>query len=79
MQIGWELVLAERLGVYVFKRQLDVHQNFVLLIPWSGDVIRNACLGVPVVVQRVIDPINIQWVKNTIPGLSHWVKDLALP
>ena len=35
--------------------------------------------GVPVVAQEVMNPTNIHENVGPIPGLTHWVKDLALP
>ena len=36
-------------------------------------------LGVPVVAQQVKNPTSILENAGLIPGLAHWVKDLALP
>ena len=35
-------------------------------------------LGVPVVAQRVMNPTSIYEDEGSIPGLTPWVKDLAL-
>ena len=34
--------------------------------------------GIPVVAQRVKNPTNISEHVGSIPGLTQWVKDLAL-
>ena len=36
-------------------------------------------MGVPVVAQRAKNPTSIHEDEASIPGLDHWVKDLALP
>ena len=36
-------------------------------------------LGVPVVAQQVENPTIIHEDVGSIPGLTHWVKDLVLP
>ena len=38
-----------------------------------------AHLGVPIVAQQVKNPTSIQEDADSIPGLSQWIKDLALP
>ena len=35
--------------------------------------------GVPFVAQQVKNPTSIHEGSGSIPGLSHWVKDPALP
>ena len=35
-------------------------------------------LGVPVVAQRVKNPISIHEDSDSVPGLARWVKDPAL-
>ena len=36
-------------------------------------------IGVPIVAQGVKNPISIHKDAGSIPGLTQWVKDLALP
>ena len=36
-------------------------------------------LGVPFVARRLMNPTKIHEDVDSIPGLSQWVKDLALP
>ena len=35
--------------------------------------------GIPIVAQRVKNPASIHDDAGSIPGLTQWVKDLALP
>ena len=35
--------------------------------------------GAPIVAQRVMNPTSIHEVADSIPDLTQWVKDLALP
>ena len=40
---------------------------------------RKALVGVPVVAQQVKNPTSIHEDVGSVPGLTQWVKDLALP
>ena len=37
------------------------------------------CMGVPVVAQQAINPTSIHEDAGSIPGLTQWITDLALP
>ena len=43
------------------------------------DTIKKVKRGVPVVVQWLTNPTRNREVVRSIPGLTQWVKDLALP
>ena len=46
---------------------------------WFQGAFKNPCKGVLIVAQRVENPTSIHEDAGLIPGLSQWVKDLALP
>ena len=35
--------------------------------------------GVPILAQQLINPTSMHMADGSIPGLTQWVKDLALP
>ena len=43
------------------------------------ELVRAAHLGVPVVAQQLTNPTGTHEVLGSIPGLSQWVKNPALP
>ena len=46
----------------------------------EGWQIKNSVsMGVPIVAQWLTNPTRNHEVVGSIPGLDHWVKDLALP
>ena len=45
----------------------------------KGDFFKKESFGVPVVAQWLADPTRNHEVAGSIPGLSQWVKDPALP
>ena len=44
-----------------------------------GKSFKNTDRGVPVVAQQVKNPTSIHKAAGSIPGLTQWVKELALP
>ena len=57
-----------------------IHQRGQL--PWDiqkSSVASKCCQGFPIVAQELKNPTRNHEVVGLIPGLTQWVKDLALP
>ena len=48
-------------------------------VPGLAQLVKDAALGVPVVVQWLTNPTRNHEVAGLIPALAQWVKRLALP
>ena len=64
------------------KQKTEPHAVSSLLKPpvwWRQETIRKAHAGVAVVAPWLTNPTSIHEEEGSIPGLTQWVKNLALP
>jgi len=75
---AWDFLSESQLQAVNFRqRKESLAQDLVLLCQVTTFKIIN--LGVPIVVQWLMNPTRNHEVAGSIPGLAQWVKDPVLP
>ena len=67
--------------VWLWRRPVTTAPNQPLAweLPYTCSTKKKVKLGVPFMAQWLTNPASIHEEVGSIPGLTHWVKDLELP
>ena len=81
--LAWEPTYAMEATLEMAKKKKKITMKLKLILCllqtlWIKKAYIKNIIGVPIMVQGVKNPTSIHEEVGLIPGLTHWVKDLAL-